>query len=316
MLKVIKILHDASEKRNNTSNDEPVINHTLDGHTNSVIGITWNESFHKLVSSDENGLTIVWGLQDGIWHQEMIHNRKTSLVVDMKWTFDGELICIAYQDGAVIVGSVEGSRVWEVELNASIRCLAWTPNNNYIVFVKGDNTIIMYDKMGNHMKDIKCDVEDDINHIHWQFSQRGNNDRPLLFMTRVNGQITSTNIMKNSNKSLINSDLLGGISLWNPYGNILALCGTRKSSSESDENSTLIVQFYNKDGSTMHEMTLCKKEKLVNFEWVGSGLKLAVATEKCIYFVDIRHQYKWTSLNAHKSLAYQCFEVRVHTSIR
>jgi len=30
----------------------------------------------------------------------------------MKWSKDGTKICITYEDGAVIVGSVEGSRLW------------------------------------------------------------------------------------------------------------------------------------------------------------------------------------------------------------
>ena len=42
----------------------------------------------------------------------MINNRNTSVVTDMKWTGDGKMICIVYQDGFVIVGMVDGSRMW------------------------------------------------------------------------------------------------------------------------------------------------------------------------------------------------------------
>ena len=42
----------------------------------------------------------------------MINNRGKSKVADMKWSKDGTKICITYEDGAVIVGSVEGSRLW------------------------------------------------------------------------------------------------------------------------------------------------------------------------------------------------------------
>ena len=45
-------------------------------------------------------------------HEEMINNRNKSVVKDMKWTANGEKICIVYEDGAVIVGSVEGNRLW------------------------------------------------------------------------------------------------------------------------------------------------------------------------------------------------------------
>ena len=45
----------------------------------------------------------------------MINNRNKSFVSDMKWSKDGTRICIAYEDGAVILGSVEGSRMWGKE---------------------------------------------------------------------------------------------------------------------------------------------------------------------------------------------------------
>lgn len=34
----------------------------------------------------------------------------------MAWTTDGQKICIVYDDGAIIVGSVDGNRIWGKEL--------------------------------------------------------------------------------------------------------------------------------------------------------------------------------------------------------
>ena len=36
----------------------------------------------------------------------MINDRKKSVVTDMKWSPNGNNICIIYQDGAVIMGTV------------------------------------------------------------------------------------------------------------------------------------------------------------------------------------------------------------------
>ena len=44
----------------------------------------------------------------------MINNRNKSVVTDMKLTPDGKKICIIYEDGAVIVGSVDGNRYGRV----------------------------------------------------------------------------------------------------------------------------------------------------------------------------------------------------------
>jgi len=47
-------------------------------------------------------------LLTGAWYEEMINNRNKSVVRSMSWNADGQKICIVYEDGAVIVGSVDG----------------------------------------------------------------------------------------------------------------------------------------------------------------------------------------------------------------
>ena len=85
---------------------------SLFGYAGNVVCMTWNENYRKLTTSDQFGLIIVWMLHKNLWFEEMINNRNKSVVRDMKWTPDGQKICITYQDGAVIVGSVEGTRLW------------------------------------------------------------------------------------------------------------------------------------------------------------------------------------------------------------
>lgn len=50
--------------------------------------------------------------------------RHKSAACDMKWSHDGSKICIAYTDGGVIVGSVNGNRIWSRELNKPLRKVA------------------------------------------------------------------------------------------------------------------------------------------------------------------------------------------------
>lgn len=47
-------------------------------------------------------------LCEGAWYEEMINNRNKSVVRSMSWNAGGQKICIVYEDGAVIVGSVDG----------------------------------------------------------------------------------------------------------------------------------------------------------------------------------------------------------------
>ena len=71
-----------------------------DGHKESAVQVVrWNDQEKRLSTSDENGLIIVWVYQRGVWQEEMITDRKKSLVADMKWTPDGRKICIVYETG-------------------------------------------------------------------------------------------------------------------------------------------------------------------------------------------------------------------------
>ena len=70
---------------------------------------------------------------NGEWVDEMINNRKISLVADMKWSPDGTKICIAYQDGHVIVGGVEGSRKWGRDVLSNITNISWAPDSRLLV---------------------------------------------------------------------------------------------------------------------------------------------------------------------------------------
>ena len=52
----------------------------------------------------------------------------------MKWTPDGQRICIIYEDGAVIVGSVDGNRLWGRELKMQLAHVQWSPDGRSLIF--------------------------------------------------------------------------------------------------------------------------------------------------------------------------------------
>jgi len=67
----------------------------------------------------------------------------------MRWTADGDRICIAYDDGAVIVGSVDGNRLWGKDLDLQLSLLHWSPDGSYIVFASAAGECHTYDGSGN-----------------------------------------------------------------------------------------------------------------------------------------------------------------------
>ena len=79
----------------------------------------------------------------------MINNRNKSVVTGMTWNGDGQKICIVYDDGAVIVGSVDGNRLWGRDLkNAQLTHVDWSPDSKMILFGLSSGEVHLYDSAG------------------------------------------------------------------------------------------------------------------------------------------------------------------------
>ncbi len=78
--------------------------------------------FNKLTTADTSGKIVVWINHDGnyikdcliifttnfkpfiigAWYEEMVNKRDKTIITDMKWSSDGQHICIIYNDGKKI----------------------------------------------------------------------------------------------------------------------------------------------------------------------------------------------------------------------
>jgi WD repeat-containing protein 35 len=96
----------------------------------------------------------------GMWFEEMINNRNKSVVRDMKWTKDGKKICIVYEDGAVIVGSVDGKRMWSRDVNLELALVEWSPDGRTIIFCSVCGECRVYDENGNHLSNLSILIPD------------------------------------------------------------------------------------------------------------------------------------------------------------
>jgi len=85
----------------------------------------------------------------------MINNRNKSVVSDMRWSPNGEKIGIVYEDGAVIVGSVEGNRLWGKELKINLSIIEWSPDSRTLLFGTPDGAVNVFDYVGNYLFPIK-----------------------------------------------------------------------------------------------------------------------------------------------------------------
>ena len=124
--------------------------------------VAWNQKHSKLTTADESGLIVVWVLYKGIWYEEMINNRNKSAVCGMHWNKDGSKIGILYEDGmqdecirvsltfegTIIVGSVEGSRLWTKDFKSVMAHIQWSPDGNLILAATASGELNVYDSSG------------------------------------------------------------------------------------------------------------------------------------------------------------------------
>ncbi|MED6241180.1 WD repeat-containing protein 35 [Ataeniobius toweri] len=275
------------------------MNQTLEGHSGAVQVVTWNEQNEKLTTSDQNGLIIVWILYKGAWYEEMINNRNKSVVRSMSWNADGQKICIVYEDGAVIVGSVDGNRIWGKELKGSqLAHVAWSPDSKILLFGMASGEVHIYDNQGNFIMKmaISCLTGAtgavSIAGIHWYAGAGGyvEPDCPSLAICFDNGRSQIMRYENDENPVYIDT-LMNVISIqWNHCGSVLAVAGSLRASNMEKEFN--VVQFYTPFGEHLRTLKVPGKH-VSGISWEGGGLRIALAVDSYIYFANIRPDYKW-----------------------
>ncbi|XP_062892582.1 WD repeat-containing protein 35 isoform X2 [Mobula hypostoma] len=275
------------------------MNQTLEGHSGAVQVVTWNEHYQKLTTSDQNGLIIVWMLYKGSWFEEMINNRNKSVVRGMSWNADGLKICIVYEDGAVIVGSVDGNRIWGKELKGlQLSQVAWSPDSKILIFGMANGEIHIYDSQGNFIMKLvlQCLINVtgavSIVGIHWYSGTEGyvEPDCPCLAICLDNGRCQIMRHEHDENPILLDTGIsVVGIQ-WNYCGSVLAVAGSQMSPGQDKQIN--VVQFYTPFGEHLRTLKVPGKQ-MYAASWEGGGLRIALAVDSFIYFANIRPDYKW-----------------------
>jgi len=283
------------------------MNQTLEGHTGDVVCLTWNETYRKLTTSDQYGLIIVWMLHKGMWFEEMINNRNKSVVRDMKWTCDGQKICIVYEDGAVIVGSVDGNRMWGKELEMELSLVEWSPDGRNILFgTLLTNEVHYFDAMGNFIARLPLYALGDgsssgsnmgearLVGIAWYSGLAGYIEpgAPSLAIAFDNGRVQIMRDEADDNPVLIDTGMNASKIAWNTNGSVLAIAGVRPASEGGQQRDTQMVQFYSPFGRHLRTLKV-PGSGISAVSWEGGSLRLALAVDSFIYFANIRPDYEW-----------------------
>mmetsp|Transcript_38234 Transcript_38234/g.108060 ORF Transcript_38234/g.108060 Transcript_38234/m.108060 type:complete len:1242 (+) Transcript_38234:70-3795(+) len=306
LLKVLKLdSATATKEKGQAPSSNLSMNQTLEGHSGSVLCVTWNENYRKLTSSDSSGLIIVWMLHKGMWFEEMINNRNKSVVRDMKWTPDGQKICIAYEDGAVIVGSVDGNRLWGKELAMNLSLVEWSPDSRIILFCTPQGECHIYDQNGNSISKLQLYCMEGFNGsaiiqgVDWYDGLEGycEPNCPVLAIAMDNGRMQLMRSENDENAILIDTGLKVSRIKWNTNGSVLGVAGSQCMTSSSGESrETCMVQFYSYDGQHLRTLRV-PGTNIAALSWEGGGLRVALAVDSFVYFANVRPDYRWGYFN-------------------
>ncbi|XP_071440698.1 WD repeat-containing protein 35 [Hetaerina americana] len=258
MLKVLKLDSGKDSKVKGLAAPSNLsMNQTLEGHSGQIQVVAWNEHHQKLTSSDQNGLIIVWMLYKGAWYEEMINNRNKSVVKGMSWNFDGQKICIVYEDGAVIVGSVDGNRIWGKDVKGKpLSGVEWSPDGKILLFSVVGGEVHAYDNQGNFLMKLNMGPVSGsyrstttVVGLQWYNGRYGymEADSPCLAILFNNGHLQ---IMKNENDDapvIIDCGMKAVCCQWNQDGSVLAVAGVMPSN-QPETKETNVVLFYSPFG--------------------------------------------------------------------
>lgn len=300
------------------------MNQTLEGHNGIVMCLAWNPCHQKLTTSDESGLIIVWRMHKGVWYEEMINNRNKSVVRDMKWTSDGKKICIVYEDGAVIVGSVDGNRLWGKEFNMSLHFVQWSPDCRFILFGSGENDIWLYDSDGARVKQMPLVIGKDsgakggggddrkIVSIEWYDGKGGPSGSsnkssfaanvvpaPSLAVALESGLIQLCRSVEDANPVILDPHMTISSCKWNADGTVLTVTGYQLTGGTNSRGENMVrenlVKFFTNMGEYVRTLRI-PGDDVKGLSWEGSNLRIAMAVDSFIYFANNRPSYVWAYL--------------------
>ena len=260
MLKILKV-EDAHDPQNEQQQAQPKISvDSIDSkHLGAIGTLNWNETYRKLTSVDNKGRMVIWTQKSGQepgkkeWVQEMVNETGQYQITAVVWSKDETKLAILIEDGQIIVGSVDGEKLWSKTIDKAPMIAEWSPDGKYLIVGTKFGEVMVWESVGNYLFSMKImclqgveeiDQREDSDHvvvpdvplaaIEWyRGSKMNTDDTPAgLVIAYQNGRVQLVKNEGDINPILLDCSITVSQVRWNPNGTVFAVSGTLENNTE------------------------------------------------------------------------------------
>eukprot|EP01063_Lacrimia_lanifica_P027043 TRINITY_DN3739_c0_g3_i2.p1 TRINITY_DN3739_c0_g3~~TRINITY_DN3739_c0_g3_i2.p1 ORF type:complete len:831 (+),score=159.45 TRINITY_DN3739_c0_g3_i2:69-2561(+) len=279
------------------------MNVTLQGHSTRLTCVAWNDEHEVLASCDEEGTIVVWRKQDGSFAEEMQNSHPKSYARALQWSPNGAQIAFAYANGELMVGTVEGNRVWgktvdEEENPGGLSKLLWTPDGKGLLVGNAAGEVRRYNAANGAFEAkvaFHCESPGPapgLAGLAWGARDLDGLelDPPALALCYDNGKCQLMRNETDASPVVIDTGMnTASTAAWNPAGTVLAVAGM-DDSVDKDDNTVEKphVKFYNAAGQLLQALPIPGKVLPVGATaWVGDGTRILLTLGSMLYFANV-----------------------------
>jgi WD40 repeat protein len=158
----------ATQREINDDDSEPgTLQHTLVGHTESVIHISWSPDGSRVATSSYDSTGIIWDSASGT----RLHTLAGHLddVIHISWSLDGSRVATASKDNTGIIwDSASGTRLHTLAGHLDdVLHISWSPDGSRVATANYDGTGIIWDATSGTRLHTLAGHTEWVWHINW-----------------------------------------------------------------------------------------------------------------------------------------------------
>lgn len=277
--------------------DAPAIavNQLLGAHAVDVTHAAWNAPEGLLATGDASGVVAVWAWDAGVgaWGETMRNDRGEVGVgvTELRWRSDGGAVAIGYSDGVVVVGGVDGERLWHRQYaGGGVVAACWAPDGSALLLATGaEGGVGVHDTDGDRTGAVQLPALGGlapstpaarVAALQWHAGGAAVGAlaaAPCLAIGFACGRMQLMRGACDPAPVCVDTGLGLKAARWSPDGRVLAVGGRPAGAPSGDSE----VRFYARDGRSLCSLRLPGTEGggdgVLGMAWDPTGLRLSVS---------------------------------------